>query len=132
VADFGLCMSSLSRTHGKRFMGTTPYAAPELYEGRVTTHTDQYALAVTYCELVSNGRVMRQDYRADPCEPPVDLRKLRTSESLVLVRALDPSWTGRFPSCKSFVAALREAVQRPKPSDRKFSSHHLVALRRPK
>jgi serine/threonine protein kinase len=132
IADFGLCMSSLSGTHGKRFMGTPPYAAPELYEGRVTTHTDQYALAVTYCELVSNNRLLRQDYRPDPSETPVDVRKLRTHEFPVLVRALDPSWTGRFPSCKSFLAALREATQKPRPLGRKISSKHLVALRRPR
>ena len=132
IADFGLCMSSLSQTQNKRFRGTAPYAAPELYEGRVTTHTDQYALAVTYCELISNGRMLRPDYRPDPAEPPVDMRKLRTNEFPVLARALDPHWVGRFPSCKSFVAALREAIQKPRPSGRKFSSHQLVTLRRPK
>lgn len=132
VADFGLCMSSLSQTHSRRFMGTPPYAAPELYEGRVTTHTDQYALAVTYCELVSNGRVMRQEYQPGPSEPPVDLRKLRANEFPVLTRALDPSWMGRFPNCKSFLAALREAVLKPRTHGSKFGSRQLVALRRPK
>ena len=132
IADFGLCMSSLSLTHGKRFMGTPPYAAPELYEGRVTTHTDQYALAVTYCELVSGGRVMRQDYRPNPSEAPVDLGKLRSNEYPVIARALDPSWTTRFPNCKSFVTALREAVQKPRHHGRKIGSRQMVALRRPR
>ncbi|MBI1915825.1 MAG: serine/threonine protein kinase [Planctomycetes bacterium] len=133
IADFGLCVSSLSPTHGKRFMGTKPYAAPELFEGRVTTHTDQFALAVTYCELVTTGRVLQaQDPNSDVWTPPVDLKKLRTNEYPVLARALDPNWMARFPNCKSFVAALRDAVQKPRQSKRKFTSRQLIALRRVK
>jgi len=133
IADFGLCMSSLSVTHGKRFMGTKPYAAPELYEGRVTTHTDQFALAVTYCELVTAGRVLiPQDPNCKVWTPPINLRKLRSNEYPVLARALDPTWTDRFPSCKRFVAALREAAQKPRQQARKIGSRHLAALRRAK
>ena len=134
IADFGLCMSSLSLTHGKHFMGTAPYAAPELYEGRVTTHTDQYALAVTYCELVTGGRVMvpAGEYRP-PWTSPVDLKKLRTNEYPVIARALDPNWTVRFPNCKCFMTALREALLKPRPyTAKKLGSRQLVTLRRPK
>jgi hypothetical protein len=105
-----------------------------LYEGRVTTHTDQYALAVTYCELVTGGRVLvpANQYRP-PLTPPVDLKKLRSNEYPVIARALDPNWTGRFPNCKCFVSALREAVQKPRSSNnsKKGSREALVSLRRP-
>jgi serine/threonine protein kinase len=132
IADFGLCVSSLSATPGKRFMGTKPYAAPELYEGRVTTHTDQFALAVMYCELVTTGRVLRpQDPHGNVWIPPIDLKKLRAHEYPVLARALDPNWMTRFPSCKSFVAALRDAAQKPRPQTRKLGSRQFMAMRRP-
>ncbi len=130
IADFGLCMSSLSGTVGKRFMGTRPYAAPELYEGRITSHTDQFSLAVTYCELVTNSRVLRPpDPAVRHWSPPVDLRKVRNNEQPVLMRALDPNWTKRFPSCVGFVTALREATQRPRRADKKLGSHQLAAVR---
>src|SRR5947209_10832105 len=107
IADFGLCMSSLSATPSKRFMGTPPYAAPELYEGRVTTHTDQYALAVTYCELVTGGRVVLPQSPAGlSWAPPIDVKKIRANEYPILARAMEANWTARFPNCKTFVQAL--------------------------
>jgi serine/threonine protein kinase len=130
IADFGLCMSSLSLTHGRRFMGTPPYAAPELYEGRVTTHTDQYGLAVTYCELVTSGRAMLpQNPASRHWEPAVDLAKLRLHEFPVLSRALDPNWTGRFPNCRSFVAALREASEKPRQGIKQLGGTQLLSMR---
>jgi serine/threonine protein kinase len=132
VADFGLCMSSLSATHGKRFMGTPPYAAPELYEGKVTTHTDQYALAVTFAQLATGGRALFPPMIAS-CAwyPPVDLRKLRVAECPVIARALDPNWMNRWPSCKAFLAALRQALDRPRSSGKKLGSRQLQRLRGP-
>src|SRR5262249_23010195 len=51
VADFGLS-GPLTWNDGRKVaLGTPPYAAPELYEGRPNERTDQYGLAVTYCEL---------------------------------------------------------------------------------
>jgi serine/threonine protein kinase len=122
----------LSATHNNGFMGTPPYAAPELYQGKVSTHTDQYALAVTYAELVSGGRVLYPPQIA--CRPggvAVDFRKVRTNECAVLQRALDPHWTNRWPNCKSFVTALREALARPRNLGRKLGTRQLKALRRP-
>ncbi len=131
VADFGLCMGSLSSTHGKQFMGTPPYAAPELYEGKVTSHTDQYGLAVTYCELVTGGRALNPPMVANgPRGLPIDLKKVRTAECPVVARALDPHWTNRWPNCKAFISALRDALSRPRPSATKFGSRHLQALKK--
>jgi serine/threonine protein kinase len=130
VADFGLCMGSLSSTYGKRFMGTPPYAAPELYEGRVTAHTDQYALAVTYCQLVSGGRVMNPPEIANgPRGMPVNLKKVRTAECPIVARALDPHWTNRWPNCKAFLTALREALSRPRAPAKKCGSRQLQSGR---
>ena len=131
IVDFGLCISSLAPTHGKRFMGTPPYAAPELHEGRVTTHTDQYALAVTWCELVSGGRLLvPRATGGRPWMPPVDLKKVRANESAVLARALDPNWTRRFPNCRGFVAALRAAVSPLRKAPKKVGSRQFLNLRR--
>ena len=130
IADFGLCMSSLATTHNRRFMGTPPYAAPELYDGRITTHTDQYALAVTCVELVTGGRAMIPSAAGRPGVCPVDFKKVRVNEAPVLTRALDPNWTGRWPSCKALLVALRAALSRPRTAPRKLGSKQLHALRR--
>src|SRR5262249_24416376 len=56
LAAFGLCSSASQDSGWHGFRGTPPYAAPELYEGRTTSRTDQYALAVTFCELYLGQR----------------------------------------------------------------------------
>lgn len=112
VADFGLCRSAFISPTRKGIRGTVPYAAPEQYEGRVTERSDQFALAVTWCEMVSGRRVFNPAVLEEPPRPvmPVDLRQLREREYSVIARALAPRWTNRYPSCTAFVAALREAV----------------------
>jgi hypothetical protein len=99
-------------------MGTPPYAAPEQYEGRATERSDQFALAVTWCELVAGRCVFNPTALEEPRRPvmPVDLQKFREREYTVIARALDPRWTNRFPSCRAFVAALRAAVTSPRPT----------------
>jgi serine/threonine protein kinase len=115
IADFGLCTSTFASA-GRRFMGTPPYAAPEQYEGRTTERSDQYALAVTWCELVAGERVFYPGALREPQGPkmPVDLSKLREREYPVVARALDPRWTHRWPNCREFIAALRQAVNAPR------------------
>src|SRR5205823_6311166 len=51
LSDFGLASttSSMMKSHSRS--GTLEYAAPEVFQGRLSEWTDQYALAVTYCLL---------------------------------------------------------------------------------
>lgn len=113
VADFGLCSSAKQDSGRHGFRGTPPYAAPELYEGRTTTRTDQYGLAITYCELAIGPRAFVKGRDPDSTTyqgPPVDLAKVRDREFPVLARALSGRWTDRWPSCRAFVAALKQAA----------------------
>jgi serine/threonine protein kinase len=119
VADFGLCVGPGWQTHTKGgWRGTWPYAAPEQYHGRPAPGTDQYALAITDCELVMGDRPFWKDAR--PGEPPsgrlpIDLGKVREREVPVLARALHPQPSLRYPSCRAFVAALSDAALAPRP-----------------
>jgi serine/threonine-protein kinase len=116
VADFGLCAGSGWHTHRGGWKGTLPYAAPELFNGAAVVGTDQYALAITFCELVMGDRPF---YKIDPTAPfsremPIDLTKIRENEFPVIVRALHPYPSSRFPSCMAFIQAMRAATkQRP-------------------
>jgi serine/threonine protein kinase len=121
VADFGLCASTSGLTHRNSWRGTPPYAAPELYKGAASSRTDQYALAVTYCELCLGRRTFR-DINLDAPDMPIDLGSVRQREAVVLARALAPNWTARWPSCREFVAALKEAVRPPRRGHRRSSS----------
>jgi serine/threonine-protein kinase len=112
VADFGLCAGAGWQTHTGGWKGTLPYAAPELYNGAATRGTDQYALAVSFCELVMGDRPFVKNHGQLPLSTsmPIDLTKLREREFPVLVRALHPFPSSRWPSCRAFMHALREAV----------------------
>ena len=114
VADFGLCCTAKRDSGAQGFRGTPPYAAPELYEGRATNRTDQYGLAVTFCELCIGERAFVKDrsvelgvYKGSP----IDLLKLRDREFAVLARALSERWTDRWPSCREFITALKRAAK---------------------
>ena len=51
LADFGLASPTSSTLKSHRRAGTLDYTAPEVFQGRLSDWTDQYALAVTYCQL---------------------------------------------------------------------------------
>jgi hypothetical protein len=109
VADFGLArvvQRSLVSVSG----GMTPaYAAPEFFQGHVSRHSDQYSLAVSYCQL----RCAQLPFRGSPlevmaghlCQQP-DLNFLPEREQAAVARALAKSPADRWPTCRAFVEGL--------------------------
>src|SRR5262249_28731663 len=79
LADFGLAALKVTNARGGFRAGTPAYAAPEVYEGRVSDRTDQFALAVTYCE-VRGGRLPYPhpppNFPRNYIPPPPDLSML--------------------------------------------------------
>jgi serine/threonine protein kinase len=118
IADFGLCAGTSWQTHRKGWRGTPPYSAPELYRGQPTPGTDQYALCMTFLQLVTGGRPFWNNDPANgpPTGLPVDLTKIREREVPIISRALHPQPASRFPRCRDFIAALREINQVARPS----------------
>jgi serine/threonine protein kinase len=117
VADFGLVHSLGEEGQGltPRHGGFTPrYAAPEIWEGTVSRHTDQYSLACVYQQLLtgmlpfagqSSRQFMVQHMGATP-----NLSPLPAWDQPVVARALAKDPAGRFESCLSFVEALLDAA----------------------
>jgi serine/threonine protein kinase len=113
VADFGLVNSPEEFHAGAapRRKGVTPlYAAPEVLQGGMSRHSDQYSLALAYQELLTgtlpfpgkNARQMLlQRLTADP-----DLGPLPPGDRPVVARALARDADARFPSCLDFIQAL--------------------------
>lgn len=120
VADFGLCGRDRWGEKRRGFMGTPPYAPPELYEGRISERTDQYSLAVTFCELAIGERVFEKPAtsRGDRFRPVLNFGQMREAERLVLARALDPKAMNRWPDCTTFIRELRKAVETPRSASR--------------
>jgi serine/threonine protein kinase len=131
VADFGLARTierSLTNTTGG---WTLSYAAPELFQGQVSRHTDQYSLAVSYAQLRCGRLPFRGDHlqvMAGHLLHPPDLSGLPEAERAVVARALAKEPPGRWGNCGEFVdrLAAREhpaprtggpALETPPPAD---------------
>ena len=116
VADFGLLNSLATKNdHAEIKLSSgavTPiYAAPELFHGRISRHSDQYSLAIVYQELLTgtlpfdgkNGRqLLLQHTQTEP-----NLHALSDADRPVVARALAKKPEDRFPSCLDFVRALQ-------------------------
>ena len=109
VADFGLARALQHSSTQASTKMTLAYAAPEMFEGRITLRTDQYSLAVSFCQLrggrlpfvgppaqMMAGHIMHQP----------DLSMLPEAERAVVGRALAKTPQERFENSTAFVAAL--------------------------
>jgi serine/threonine protein kinase len=114
VADFGL-VNSLAEIHGSSAqavqLGATPlYSSPESFLGRITLFSDQYSLAVSYCEMLTgsppfSGKNFRQlALQHTGMEP--DLSKLPPHDRPIVAKSLDKDPANRFRSCLDFVRSL--------------------------
>jgi serine/threonine protein kinase len=113
IADFGL-VKDLHGMTATVTSGITPlYAAPELFEGKVTCWCDQYSLAIVYQELLTGVRPFRgknpqqllmQHLRGTP-----DLSPLPEGDREIIGRALSKTPAGRFGCCSDLIQALRGA-----------------------
>lgn len=112
LADFSLAVQTTSTMWYHRRAGTPQYAAPELYQGWLSDRTDQYALAVTYCQL-RTGRLPFRDtpatFTTGYVRPPPDLQHLTPPEQAILARGLDPVPQSRWPSCTEMMQRLTDA-----------------------
>jgi serine/threonine protein kinase len=109
VADFGLARLLQHSVTAHSGTMTALYAAPEFFQGKTSQHSDQYSLAVTYCQL----RGGRLPFSGDPAQVMAghlhgqpDLTMLPESERPAVARALAKDPGQRWPSCTAFVQAL--------------------------
>ena len=114
VADFGL-VSRLphtpTRTPSCRPGVVSPvYASPEAFKGEPSLSSDQYSLAISYCELLTGGlpfdgknlrQMAMQHAHAEP-----DLGRLPAADQEVIARALSKDPPKRFLSCTDLMRAL--------------------------
>lgn len=118
VGDFGLAKvleGSSAQVHGNSTGYTPHYAAPELFNGKVSRWTDQYSLAITYFKLRTGSlpfdqKISMGDLLSLHLEGKLDLSALSESEREVIAQATALVAERRYPTCLDMVTALERAL----------------------
>ncbi len=111
VADFGL-VKDIHSTQASLVGGMTPsYAAPELFQGCPTRHSDQYSLAILFQEMLTGTLPFQGATAAELTLQHINgspqLESLSEGDRFTLSQALSKEADHRFPSCRDLVKALR-------------------------
>jgi serine/threonine protein kinase len=118
LADFGLAKMQEKSIEAHSGHLSVAYAAPEFFRNKTALTSDQYSLAVTYCQL-RGGRLPFSGNKAKLMQGHLheapDLSMLPPVERPVLARALAKDPRQRFPSCKALVQALNTPAEGSSP-----------------
>ncbi|MBL8793306.1 MAG: protein kinase [Planctomycetia bacterium] len=113
ITDFGLASPVTFGVQVTR-AGQPEYMAPEVIQGRLSSWSDQYSLAVTYCFL-RGGRLPFSDVlqpgKTFHGRPAPDLTMLQPKERPVIARALSATPPQRWPTCAEMFDALKQALK---------------------
>ncbi len=125
VADFGL-VKDLQDVSQSLMGGLTPaYAAPELFDGRPSTSSDQYSLAIVFQEMLTGQRpfpgTTPAALAAQHMNGKPNLRPLPKSDQLVISKALSKDSNVRFPNCVAMIEELISRHSVTKSPKRKFA-----------
>jgi serine/threonine protein kinase len=110
LADFSLAVQTTSPSwYYQRGGGTLSYSAPEIFQGWLSDRTDQYSLAVSYCQL-RGGRLPFSDtpstFTRHYVRPAPDLSMLPPSERPIIRRGLAWVPQDRWHSCTEMMEEL--------------------------
>jgi serine/threonine protein kinase len=111
VSDFTLTSTLTTQHKIHRRAGTPAYAAPEVFHGRLSDRTDQYSLAMCYCQLRGGRLPFVNGPTSFPdgyTRPAPDLSMLTEAEQPILARALAVKPQDRWSSCAELLAKLQE------------------------
>ncbi len=113
VGDFGL-VKDLRDGTASLMQGMTPiYAPPEVFDGRATSQSDQYSLAIVFQEMLTGqlpfpGRTLAQ-LASQHLHSPPRLNMLPAADRPIIGRALSKDPAGRFTNCREMVESLATA-----------------------
>ena len=111
LCDYGIATLMTSSIMNHRRVGTPDYAAPEIFRGRISNRTDQYALAVSYVQLCSGQLPFSDTPSGLPptyIRPRPDLSMLPIKEQPIVARALSSMPQDRWGTCGEFIDRLAQ------------------------
>lgn len=113
LSDFGLAQL-LWLPAGEEPARINPrYAAPEVFEGRISANSDQYSLALIYQEMLTGQLPQKANSTRDLADQRLagvaDVSPLHASDREIVHRALHREPRERFAGCVEFVTSLRYA-----------------------
>ncbi|HEY1860235.1 MAG TPA: serine/threonine-protein kinase [Gemmataceae bacterium] len=111
LCDYGIATLMTSSIMNHRPIGTPDYAAPEIFRGRISNRTDQYALAVSYVQLCSGQLPFSDTPSGLPptyVRPRPDLSMLPVKEQPIVARALSSMPQDRWATCGEFIDRLAQ------------------------
>ena len=121
LSDFGIAviLQSSSYKAAQEVLGTTAYIAPEQMQGRASSASDQYSLAVLIYEWLSGAppfqgsmtEVMAKHLFTEPPRLRERVRTISPAIEAVVMGALSKDPEDRFPSVASFASAFEDACQ---------------------
>jgi serine/threonine protein kinase len=113
ITDFGLSTVTGCSLRFHRRAGTLDYAAPEIFQGRLSDWTDQFALGVSYYQLrtgllpfIDTPKTFQRNYT----RPPPELSALTSGERPIIARALAPVPQDRWGSCAEMMSQLTRTL----------------------
>ena len=108
LADYGLAVETTQAFTPRRAAGTLAFAAPEIFRGQLSERSDQFSLAVSYCQLRGGRLPFPEPPRFSPTyvHPEPDLGMLTPPERQIIARALSPRPLGRWYSCGTMIRRL--------------------------
>jgi serine/threonine protein kinase len=101
ITDFGLAQLFWEPAEQELAQLNARYAAPELFDKKITRSSDQYSLALMYAEMLTGVHPGRRGKRSQ-----AELDSLPALDRDVIARALDPDPSKRWPNCTDMVMAL--------------------------
>jgi len=112
LADFGLATTTTALLRVQGLAEAMPYVAPEMLAGQTSDWSDQYALAVAYCQLRSGRAPFPAPVKLERgyVRPDADLTMLSPAERPALARSLALVPRERWPSCRELLAQVRAAL----------------------
>ncbi len=118
LADFGVARGLEANSQRTQITGTFAYMAPEVFDGKISPASDQYALAVMAYQLLAGRAPFEGDLgaltRAHMYEAPPPLRQFNPNVpegvQRVIEKALAKKPEDRYPSVEAFATALRGAA----------------------
>jgi len=110
VADFGLVKDIHDGTQSLMAGLTPAYAPPELFDGKPSSASDQYSLAILFQEMLTGKRpfdgVTAAQLAGQHLKERPDLKSLPREDQAVIARALSKDPLARYPSCSAMIAEL--------------------------